>query len=266
MDNILVVKIGGGAGLDIAETCADIAEIAQSRPTIIVHGVSERMAQLSAQRQIPVEMLTSPTGHTSRYTPPAVRDLFVEAAQQVNEMIIQHLARYNRPADGLITPIVIRGTRKRAIRSVQDGRVRIIRDDYTGSIETIDTEPIIATLQRGAIAVIPPIADSPDGLLNVDGDRGAAAVAGAMDAAQLLIMTNVRGLYRDYPDETSFISHVPRQQLDIAMQWAQGRMKRKILSVHEAMDSGVSQVIISDGRIQHPIQQALAGEGTVFTA
>ncbi len=265
LNNTLVVKLGGSAGVDLAYAAQDLARIAHDRPLVVVHGVSERMAQLSAERGIPVETLTSPGGHSSRYTPPHIRDLFVEAATQINNELVTHLRNQGLNATGVTDEIVIQGERKTAIRAVVDGRMRIIRDDYTGSITAVNTVPILNALERGEIVVIPPMADSSDGLLNIDGDRAAAAVAGAIGAAELVILSNVRGLYRHFPDESSFIPQINFQQIEQAMNWAEGRMKRKVLSAQEALEHGTARVIIGDGRSQLPVSQALQGEGTVFT-
>jgi acetylglutamate/LysW-gamma-L-alpha-aminoadipate kinase len=108
------------------------------------------------------------------------------------------------------------------------------------------------------------MATSDEGLLNIDGDRASAAVAGALLAQDLVILSNVRGLYRSFPDESSFVQQVQHPQLDAALNWAQGRMKRKIIGAQEALKGGVRRVIIGDGRIINPVRQALAGDGTVF--
>ncbi|MEQ8674007.1 MAG: [LysW]-aminoadipate kinase [Aggregatilineales bacterium] len=266
VQNTLVVKLGGGAGLDLSAAVNDLATIARERPLIIVHGVSERMAQLCDERGIPVEMLTSPTGHSSRYTPPAVRDVFVEAAGQINTEIVDGLREQGISATGLTDVPVIHGERKDAIRSVVHGRMRVVRDDYTGSITTVSNQPILDVLAQAEVAVIPPLAWSDDGLLNIDGDRAAAAVAGAVSAAELVILSNVRGLYRNFGDENSFVRGVSGSQLEQAMGWAQGRMKRKILSAQEALNNGLSRVVIGDGRVATPVSLALNGEGTVFSA
>ena len=264
MQNILVIKIGGGEGLDLEAAVQDVAQLAAQRPIVVVHGVSARMAQLSQEREIPVEMLHSPGGHSSRYTPPHVRDLFVEAALQVNTCIVNGLMNLSVMACGLCEPIVIEGTRKTAIRAVMNGRVRVVRDDYTGAINGVNGQAILDTLQSGAVAIIPPLANSPDGPLNIDGDRAAAAVASSLQAQAMVILSNVRGLYRDIQDETSLIHQVTRSQFELALTWADGRMKRKVLSAEEAAMAGVARVIVGDGRIQNPISQALEGHGTEF--
>jgi acetylglutamate/LysW-gamma-L-alpha-aminoadipate kinase len=69
---------------------------------------------------------------------------------------------------------------------------------------------------------------------------------------------------RNFPDESTLIRNLSQSQLPAASEAAQGRMKKKILGAEEALNSGVSRVIIADGRIQHPISNALAGNGTVI--
>ncbi|TVR23362.1 MAG: [LysW]-aminoadipate kinase [Anaerolineaceae bacterium] len=261
--DILVVKIGGGAGLDLAQTCADLAEVARQRPVVIVHGVSAMMADLAAERGLTERMLTSPSGHRSRYTDAPTRDLFVQASGRVAEQIGGYMGAGGVQIAHLADCIT--GTRKRAIRAVVDGRVRVIRDDYSGSIQSVNTAPILGALAAGQVPVISPMAlDMADGLLNIDGDRAAAAVASALGASMLVILSNVRGLYRQFPDESSFVSRIAPEQIERAMDWAQGRMKRKVLGAQEALAGGVRQVVVSDGRIHHPVTAALSGAGTVF--
>lgn len=265
-DDLLVVKIGGGAGVDLQGCAADIARVAASRPVVIVHGVSDRLNTLCDERGVPVRTITSPNGHSSRYTDPQTRDLYVEAANSVNHDLVRHLQVFGADAVGFAgvdTPLD--ASRKEAIRAVVDGRVRMIRDDYSGTISGVRVEAIRAALADGLSPVVPPLAMSADGLLNVDGDRAAAAVAAALGATDLIILSNVRGLYRRFGDEGSFVSQVNGREIESALDWAQGRMKRKVLGAQEALNGGVARTIIADGRVENAVARALSGEGTAFT-
>ena len=263
--DLLVVKLGGGAGLDVAAACDDLARIATLRPLVVVHGVSDAMNQLCAQLGIEVQTLTSPSGHSSRYTPPQTRDVYVRAADQANERLVAELRRRAVSAIGFVgDDIALQARRKRAIRAVINGRIRMVRDDHSGAINQVDADGLCGALARGKVPVLPPMASSADGYLNVDGDRAAAAVAGALDASALVILSNVRGLYRHFPDEDSIIDQVASSQIDTALDWAQGRMKRKVLAAREALAQGVAAVIIGDGRVNRPVSNALSGEGTRF--
>ena len=263
---LLVVKLGGGAGLDLAAACDDLAAIARGRPLVVVHGVSEAMNRLCAELGVEVQTLMSPSGHSSRYTPPATRDVYVRAAEQANQDLVAELRRRDVSAAGFVgDDVVVQGARKKAIRAVMNGRIRMVRDDHSGAIAQVETAALDSALAQGQIPVLPPMAGSADGLLNVDGDRAGAAVAGALGASTLVILSNVRGLYRDFPDEDSFVERVALSQIDSALDWAQGRMKRKVLAAREALTQGVERVIIADGRMPNAITQALKGAGTEFT-
>ncbi len=265
--DLLVVKIGGGAGISHTAIVDDLAQLAITRPIVVVHGVSDALNQLCAMRGVPVQTLTSPEGHSSRYTNAAVRDLYVEAAESINRALVADLRARDISACGMVgEDTVIRGQRKTALRAVVNGRVRVVRDDYSGSIAQVDVERLQAILSEGAIPVVPPLATSDEGLLNVDGDRIGAAIAGALGARDLVILSNVRGLYRQPDDAQSLVRVIQRDQLGQAMRWAQGRMKRKVLGAEEALNGGVRRVIIADARAHQPLLAALGGEGTIFTS
>ncbi len=266
-ENLLVVKLGGGAGLDLPAACDDLVGIALARPLLVVHGVSATMNQLCADLGITVQTLTSPSGHSSRYTPPALRDIYVRAAEQANTRLLSALRQRGLKATGFVgADVALHGERKKAIRAVVNGRMRMVRDDHSGAIRSVAVESLRRALAAGSIPVLPPMAQSAAGLLNVDGDRAAAAVAGALGAQALVILSNVRGLYRDFPNEDSFVDEVPAAQSEQALGWAQGRMKRKVIAAQEALRQGVASVIIGDGRVENPVSLALAGHGTRFRA
>ena len=121
-------------------------------------------------------------------------------------------------------------------------------------------------IEAGLTPVVSPLAVSSDGIaLNVDADRAAAMLAGAVKAEQLIILTNVPGLMRSFPDETTLIPHLEKNGLEQALSFAEGRMKKKVLGASEALDLGVGKVVFADGRIEHPISHALSGYGTVIS-
>jgi acetylglutamate/LysW-gamma-L-alpha-aminoadipate kinase len=97
----------------------------------------------------------------------------------------------------------------------------------------------------------------------MDADRAAAMLAAALHAGTLILLTNVPGLMRSFPDESTLIHTLPRQKLEEALNFAEGRMKKKVLGAQEALQGGVGRVIIADGRVENPISNALNGKGTV---
>ncbi len=164
-----------------------------------------------------------------------------------------------------LTADSMQAARKDFIQGIENGKRKIIRDDYTGRIESVNRELLIMLLYAGYLPVIAPVAVSEKGeALNVDADRAAAMVASVLGAETLLLLTAVPGLMKNFPDELTLIRQLPQSQLTAASEAAQGRMKKKVLGAQEALKGGVSRVIIADGRIQNPITSALSGNGTVI--
>ena len=114
--------------------------------------------------------------------------------------------------------------------------------------------------------MIAPLAISTEGeALNIDADRAAAVVAGALKAEAVIFLTNVPGLLRNFPDEATLITHIDRNKVEATMSFAEGRMKKKVLGACEALDLGVARIVFADGRVDRPLLGALEGKGTVIS-
>jgi acetylglutamate/LysW-gamma-L-alpha-aminoadipate kinase len=153
------------------------------------------------------------------------------------------------------------------IKVVENGRTRLIRHNYTGKVTQVNRPFLQNLLNAGCLPVLTPPAISFEGeAINVDGDRAAAATAAAFRAEELLILSNVPGVLRHFPDEASLIPQLSADQIDqVAAAHAQGRMRIKLLGAQEALAQGVRRVVLGDARGQQPILRALDGQGTVIT-
>jgi acetylglutamate/LysW-gamma-L-alpha-aminoadipate kinase len=190
------------------------------------------------------------------------------ACGKVNTFLVEKLQKLGVNAIGLsgVDGRLLEGTRKDAIRIVENGKQRILRDDYTGKVEKVNADLLRILLERGYVPVVAPLAISyQSDAINIDGDRAAAMIAGALEAESLVILTNVPGLMRNFPDESTLIPHLARAGLEASLSFAEGRMKKKVLGASEALEHGVKQVIFADGRVAEPVQRALAGHGTVIS-
>ncbi len=268
-ESIIVVKLGGTEGVDFSAICADAAELlSQGQKLVFVHGGSAEANALGEALGTPPKFITSPSGYTSRYTNRETLEVFLMAVNgKVNSLLTEQLHGLGINAFGLsgMDGNLMVATRKGSIQSVENGKRKIIRDDYTGKIEMVNSELLMALLSMGYLPVIAPVAVSQKGeALNVDADRAAAMVASALKAETLLLLTAVPGLMKNFPDESTLIRQLPQNQLSAALEAAQGRMKKKVLGAEEALQGGVGKVIIADGRIASPISSALAGNGTVI--
>ncbi|MCZ2128223.1 MAG: [LysW]-aminoadipate kinase [Anaerolineales bacterium] len=266
---ITVVKLGGTEGVDFSAICADAAELLQAgKKLVFVHGGSAEANALGEGLGAPPKMITSPSGYTSRYTDRKTLEIFLMAVNgKVNSLLTEQLQMLGVNAFGLcgLDGRLMQAVRKESIQSVENGKRKIIRDDYTGKIERVNGNLLLSLLDMGCLPVIAPVAVSEKGeALNVDADRAAAMVASALGAESLLLLTAVPGLMKNFPDESTLIRQLPQSQLAAASEAAQGRMKKKVLGAEEALKGGVRRVVIADGRAQNPISNALAGNGTVI--
>jgi acetylglutamate/LysW-gamma-L-alpha-aminoadipate kinase len=268
-DPIIVVKLGGTEGVDFSAICQDAAALlAKGQRLVLVHGGSSEANALGEALGYPPRFITSPSGYTSRYTDRRTLEIFAMSVNgKVNTLLVEQLQILGVNALGLsgLDGRLMAATRKDTIQSVENGKRKIIRDDFTGKIEKINATLLNTLLDAGYTPVIAPIAVSSAGeALNVDADRAAAMVASALQAGTLVLLTAVPGLMRAFPDESTLIRNLTQQKLEEALSFAEGRMKKKILGAQEALQGGVGRVIIADGRVQDPLSQALAGCGTVI--
>jgi acetylglutamate/LysW-gamma-L-alpha-aminoadipate kinase len=267
---MIVVKAGGGEGLDIEAIVADVAEIVkQGQQVVLVHGGSHETNVISEKLGHPPRFVTSVSGHSSRYTDRETLEIFaMVVAGRINKLLVERLQQLGVNAVGLsgLDGRLLEGKRKDKLRIVEDGKEKILRGEYSGKIEQVNGELLKLLLEAGYTPVVAPLAISYESEgLNVDGDRVAAAVGAALRADKVVILTNVPGLLCDVEDEESLIKRVSSAQAgQVLDQYAQGRMKRKVLGAVEALQDGVGQVIIADGRVEQPLQRALSGEGTVI--
>lgn len=266
---MIVIKIGGSLGTAFQAVCRDIAALVnEGRPVVVVHGGSVETNEISEKLGCPPRFVSSPQGFTSRYTDRATLEIFAMVVNgRINTLMVEELQKAGVNAFGLtgVDGRLMVAKRKEAIRIVENGRQRMLRDDYTGKIEAVNAALLEILLAASLVPVIAPLAISPVGeALNVDADRAAAMIAAALHAQDLIILTNVPGLMQRYPDESTLISRLPRTGLQQAAAFAEGRMKKKVLGAGEALENGVKKVVFSDGRIDRPVYNALAGMGTVI--
>ena len=262
----LVVKIGGSPGATTANIVCEIAKcVAQGERIVVLHGGSDLTNALSERLGHPARMVTSPGGMVSRYTDSETLHIYAMAvAGQINTELVACLQQQGINALGLagVDGRLLLARRKSIVRSLTpEGRLQILRDDYTGQVERVNDRLLRQLLDDGYTPVIAPLALSREGeRLNVDGYRAAAAVAVALQAEALVIMTNVPGLLADPGDNATLIRTIPAERIADFAEYAQGRMRKKLLGAQEAIQGGVPRVCI--GSIS--LLEVLNGVGTTI--
>ncbi|GEK80380.1 acetylglutamate kinase [Agrococcus baldri] len=137
-----------------------------------------------------------------------------------------------------------------------------------GDVVAVDPAPVLRLLEAGLIPVVSSIApdgDAPGESLNVNADAAAAALAAALGAQKLIILTDIEGLYRDWPDRASLISEITDTELEALLPSLESGMIPKMQACLTAVRAGVPKAAIIDGRSPHSILTEIfttAGSGT----
>lgn len=259
---MITVKVGGSIvdGLH-PSFVAGVAALAPGG-VVVVHGGGKEVSRVCAQLGKEPRFVTSPGGIRSRYTDMETAEIFTMVMSgRINQGIVRMLQKSGIPAVGLAgaDAQIIRARRKKRLVIVNErGRPQAIDGGYTGRITEVNGEFLKSLLERGMVPVVSPVALSEEfESLNVDGDRAAAYVAGAVGADTVVFITDVDGLMMDgalVPGLTL------REARDVRPKVGPG-MEKKILAAVEALEMGVERAAIASGRREGPLERALAGEG-----
>ena len=176
----------------------------------------------------------------------------------------------------LVTLLQTKGGHAIGVSGIDGGIIEAkIKDErlgFVGEITKIRPQPITDLLEKNYVPVISTVASDREGnVYNINGDTAAARIAGALGAERLIMMTDVAGILRDRDDPSSLI---PEITVDAAKQLyadgvISGGMIPKVDCCIEAIDRGVKNVVIMDGRVPHAILMELLtdeGAGTMVTA
>ncbi|HUG14762.1 MAG TPA: [LysW]-aminoadipate kinase [Thermomicrobiales bacterium] len=270
---MLVIKLGGSAGIDPNLTLDDLAGLWPDQTIVFIHGANAELDAFTRAQGKEPRLVRSSSGQVSRFTDQdTMDDMLAIYAGRVNKRLVEGLQARGVNAVGLsgIDGGIARGTRKDALRVVEDGKPKMLRGDFAGSLTHIDTRLLDLLLANGYLPVVTPPALSANGeAINVDGDKLALRLALAMRATALIILSNTSGLLGDVNDAGSLIRHIDvssEQSVEGAMSSAAGRMKKKVQSGVDAVRAGIPLVVFGDARIERPVSRALAGEGTLLAA
>ena len=142
---------------------------------------------------------------------------------------------------------------------------------YVGEITKINIEPVLDLLEKGYIPVVSTVACDADGnIYNINGDTAAAHIAGALQAERMIMMTDIAGILMDKDDPSTLIPQITVAEAAklYESKVISGGMIPKVDCCIEALNHGVNNVVIMDGRIPHSILIELLtdeGAGTMVT-
>ena len=260
---IVVVKFGGNAMVDEALQTAFAQDMAYLRfvgiKPVVVHGggpqITARLAELGIQSEF---------RHGFRYTDEqtikVVRDVLRnQVSKQLAELI---------EASGAQT-VVLSGEDDNLFRaekvtaSTPEGEVDL---GLVGEVRTVNPRSVLQAIDAGKIPVISTVAPTVYGdLLNVNADLAAASLAVALGAEKLMVLTDVPGLYANWPKLDSLVSEITAVELRELIPALESGMIPKMQACLEAVEGGVPKAHIIDGRQPHSILLEIFTESGVGT-
>lgn len=255
---MIVVKFGGHAMKDENGNFsrAITAALAMGEKVVVVHGGGPQIDAALKQRQIISDWIGG-----FRVTTQEIFDVVEDVlVNQVGQEVAATLGKSGIKAHAISArtlPTVIAKRRTHLI----DGTPADL--GFVGDVQSVNPSQLLDLLDQGIVPVVAPISSDADLLtgLNVNADFAAAAIAAALKASALIVMTDVAGIYRSWPDKDSLIQEISAAELEtLKAGFAEG-MAPKVQAALDALSFGAKAVRIIDGTDPDSFASALAGTG-----
>lgn len=260
-----LIKIGGGDSVNLEGIVADLAEVDEQ--FIIVHGANALRDLLAERLGTKRETLKSVSGYTSVYSDGQAIDLIMMSyAGLRNKRLVETCQRHGINAVGLtgLDGRLIQGQRNRGIR-VREGGKTLIKRDLSGKPRSVNADLLWLLLNKGYTPVLSiPIIDEEYVAINSENDDIMNVLQDSLHADRIFQFIEEPGLLRDPDDPASVLRRVSPAELAELEHLAEGRMRRKLLALRNLFRTGAAEVVICDGRTEHPMRDALEGEGTLI--
>ena len=249
----IVVKFGGNAMVSPELQRAFAEDMVYLRyagiKPVVVHGGGPQISSMLSRLGIESEF----RGGYRVTTPEAMEVVRMVLSGQVNRELVSLINRHGPLAAGLSGEDAGLFTGRRRGAVVDGVEVDL---GLVGDVVSVDPAAVHAQLDAGRIPVVSSIAPdsaNPGQSLNVNADSAAASLAVALGAAKLVILTDVAGLYRDWPNRDSLVSVIDEKELIALLPHLESGMIPKMTACLEAVEGGVAKAAIIDGRIPHSI-------------
>ena len=269
-DAIMVIKFGGNAMVNdelLRAFAEDVVylRLAGIRP-VVVHGGGPQISDMLRRLDIQSEF----RGGYRVTTPEAMDVVRMVLTGKVNPELVEQINAHGPFAAGTTGEDAGLFIGRRRDPIDVDGEP--VDLGQVGDVIGVRTEPVLALLEAGLIPVIAGIApdkDRPGESLNINADAAAGALATALGAEKLVILTDVAGLYSNWPDHDSLVSSITADELEALLPGLESGMIPKMRACLDAVRGGVEKAAIIDGREPHSVLLEIftaRGIGTEVTA
>ena len=253
-DAIMVIKFGGNAMVDDSLLTAFAEDVVYLRHTgirpVVVHGGGPQINAMLARLGIKSEFQGG-----YRVTTPETMDVVrMVLTGKVNPELVDEINAHGPLAAGTTGEDAGLSIGRRRPPVEVDGE--LVDLGLVGDVVDVRPEPVLALLEAGLIPVVSSIApdvDRPGDSLNVNADAAASALAAALGAEKLVILTDVAGLYANWPDLDSLVSSISASELETLLPSLESGMIPKMRACLDAVRGGVPKAAIIDGREPHSV-------------
>jgi acetylglutamate kinase len=248
-DKIVVVKYGGNAMTDERLKAAFAADMVFLRNCgvhpVVVHGGGPQISAMLKKLGIAGDF----KGGFRVTTPEVLEVARMVLFGQVGRELVNLINAYGPYAVGITGEDAHLFTAVRRTVLV-DGVATDI--GLVGDVEKVNTDAVLDLIEAGRIPVVSTIAPDGAGLVyNINADTAAAALAEALGAEKLLMLTDVEGLYTSWPDRSSLVSQINSAELTELLPSLEEGMVPKIEACLRAVEGGVPSAHVIDGRVEH---------------
>ncbi|AQP44782.1 acetylglutamate kinase [Tessaracoccus flavus] len=245
----VVIKYGGNAMTDDALKRAFAEDIVFLRRVglkpVVVHGGGPQISSMLRKLDIDSEF----RGGLRVTTPEAMDVVRMVLVGQVGRELVNLINQHGPFAVGMSGEDGGLFTAKRRGLMVDDEEIDL---GLVGDVKAVDPSSLNDLIDAGRIPVVATVAPDRDGQVhNVNGDTAAAALAVALGAKRLVMLTNVAGVYENYPDEDSILTQVTADDVRAMLPTLDAGMIPKMEACLRAVEGGVTSATVIDGRVPH---------------
>jgi acetylglutamate kinase len=248
---IVVVKYGGNAMVDeeLKQAFAQdmvFLRLAGIHP-VVVHGGGPQITAMLDRLGLPAEF----RGGLRVTTPETIDVVRMVLVGQVGRELVGLINQHGPYAVGLSGEDAQLFTAEKRTALVDGEAVDI---GLVGDVVHVNPDAVLDIVKAGRIPVVAGVAPDVDGLVyNINADSAAAALAGALGAAKLVVLTDVAGLFANYPDPESVISALTADELEPMLPGLASGMAPKMEACLRAVRGGVPRAHVIDGRMPHSV-------------
>jgi acetylglutamate kinase len=248
---VVVVKYGGNAMIDeeLKQAFARdmvFLRLAGIRP-VVVHGGGPQISAMLKRLGLPGEF----RGGLRVTTPETIDVVRMVLVGQVGRELVGLINQHGPYAVGLSGEDAGLFTAEKRTALVGGEEVDI---GLVGDVVKVEPSAVLDIVAAGRIPVVAGVAPDVDGqVYNINADSAAAALAAALGAAKLVVLTDVEGLYANYPDPDSLISELTADQLEPMLPALESGMAPKMEACLRAVRGGVGRAHVIDGRLPHSV-------------